>query len=158
MVMAGFWEIGGAEISFRKDGRWYADEDVIENARIALLFSKHIEPDGEGGWVIDVGVDRQPCKVDDTPLVIVSVNGNLQSGYSVRANDGITDTLDSATLRTGADNVLYCTLDRGERGCLDARFLRPAYYELAKHFEQDADGFLLRVAGGNVRIGTTVAG
>ena len=36
---AGFWAIGGYEISFRKDGRWYADDEVIENPRIALLFS-----------------------------------------------------------------------------------------------------------------------
>ena len=31
MPRAGFWAIGGYKISFRSDGRWYADEEVIAN-------------------------------------------------------------------------------------------------------------------------------
>ncbi len=62
--------IGPRSIRFGKDGHWYADDDVIANVRIARLFSQHIQGDGEGGWVIDVGVDRQSVEVDDTPMVV----------------------------------------------------------------------------------------
>jgi hypothetical protein len=50
-------------------------------------------------------------------------------------------------LEIGADNVLYCTVDRAERGRIRTRFLRNAYYTLARHFEQDGNEVVLRCAG-----------
>ena len=147
MARAGFWSIGGYEISFRKDGRWYADEEPIENARIALLFSRHIRAGEDGGWVVDVGVDRQPVTVEDTALVVVAADGDRRRGFRIKTNDGIEERLDPATLRIGRDNVLYCDVDRGERGVITARFLRPAYYALAAEVEQDADGPVLACCG-----------
>lgn len=131
MAKAGFWAIGGYKISFRKDGRWYADEEPIANPHIARLFSEHVRPDGKGGWMIDVGIDRQVVTVEDTALVVTAVDGDRASGFRVRANDGLVDTLDCTTLAIGPDNVLYCELDRGERGRIRARFLRGPYYVLA---------------------------
>jgi hypothetical protein len=147
MPKAGFWSIGGYEISFRKDGNWYADEDVIANPRIARLFSQHVQSDGEGGWVIDIGIDRQPVVVEDTPLVVIALDGDPQSGFRITTNDGAAGDLDAATLRTGTGNVLYCDVDRGERGVLTARFLRAPYYELARYVE-DCDGAPSLTVGG----------
>ena len=50
MARAGFWPIGGYTISFRTDGRWYADDEVIANPKIARLFSRHVQYDEEDGW------------------------------------------------------------------------------------------------------------
>ena len=122
------------------------------NPRIAELFSRSVRPDGKGGWVIDVGIDRQPCIVQDTALVVVSVDGDPATGLQVRANDGITDELDPATLRIGNANVAYCTLERGERGRIEARLLRPAYYRLAGFLEEDGDGAVLRYKGRSYRL------
>jgi hypothetical protein len=144
MPRAGFWAVGGYEISFRTDGRWYADEEPIANERIALLFSRHIRPDGKGGWMIDVGIDRQTVVVVDTPLVVLAVTGTPASGFRVRTNDGVEDELDCATLRVGRGDVLYCDVDRGDRGVMKARFLRPAYYELARWIADDAGAAVLR--------------
>lgn len=152
MTRAGFWAIGGAELSFRKDGKWYADDEVIANRRIADLFSKHIYRDGKGGWVIDIGIDRQPCKVEDTPLVVTSVDGDPASGIKLSVNDGCRDTLDPGTLRVGDDNVLYCRLNRGDRGEMEARFLRSAYYQLAVYTDEDDDGPFLRLGDSVVRL------
>ena len=140
MTKAGFWAIGGARLSFRKDGKWYADEEVIGNRRIAKLFSQHIRDDGEGGWVINIGIDRQPCEVQDTPLVVTSIDGDPESGVTLHANDGGLDVLQPATLRLSEDNVLYCRLDRGERGVMPARFLRPAYYQFTAYMKEDESG------------------
>jgi hypothetical protein len=134
---AGFWAIGGYKISFRADGRWYADEEAILNDKIALLFSRSLRSDGKGGWMIDVGVDRQPATVEDTPLVVVSVGGNPQAGFEVETNDAVRSELNCATLRIGRRNVLYCDVDRGERGVMSARFLRAPYYELARWIEDE---------------------
>lgn len=147
MARAGFWPIGGYKISFRSDGRWYADDEVIGNARIARLFSRHVQSDDEGGWVIDLGIDRQPVEIEDTALVVVAVEGDSTSGLRVRTNDGVTSELDCSSLEIGADNVLYCCVQRGERGSFRARFLRPAYYELSRWVEAAGDGPVIEVAG-----------
>ena len=81
MPKAGFWAIGGYAISFRRDGRWYADDEPIANPRIARLFSEHVRADGKGGWMIDVGIDRQSVSIEDTALVVTSIEGDC-GGHS----------------------------------------------------------------------------
>lgn len=147
MPSAGFWAIGGYTISFRSDGNWYADDEVIANPKIARLFSKHVRSDGQGGWVVDLGIDCQPVVVQDTALVVTSVDGDSREGFVVTTNDGLSGELDCATLVANRDNVLYCSVDRGQRGRMRARFLRPAYYRLAESFEDASDGPLLRCRG-----------
>lgn len=147
MAKAGFWPIGGYKIRFRADGRWYADEEVIAHPRIALLFSRHIRRAADGGWMVDVGVDRQKVEVEDTPLVVTRVSGDSGSGFRVTTNDAVEDMLDCATLRTGGGDVLYCTVDRGGRGAMDARFLRPAYYDLASWMEETSGEVVLVCKG-----------
>lgn len=152
MPKAGFWAIGGAEISFGSDGRWYADDEPIANRRIAELFSRHIRR-GEGDqWVIDIGIDRQQVEVVDTPLVVVSVDGDSRSGFTVRCNDGISGPLDAASLLIGDAEVLYCEVDRGERGRMPARFLRPAYYTLARSMSVLDDGGVLESCGKRYKV------
>jgi len=153
MPQAGFWAVGGYTISFRRDGAWYADEERIRNSRIQLLFSQSIRRDDRDnapslprytGWLLDVGVDRQSVLVEDTPLVVTGVDGSSDEGFSIRTNDGETGALDCSTLEIGADDVLYCSVDRAERGTLRARFLRPAYYRIAKFVEWRDGQALLR--------------
>ena len=148
MARAGFWSVGGYKISFRKDGRWYADDEPIPNERIARLFSRHLGPDGSGGWVIDVGIDRHSVTVEDTPLVVRRIEGDPERGFRILTNDGITDELDCTTLEVGSGDVLYCTVERGEkRGRMRARFLRPAYYELARHIDFEGHRPVLHCRG-----------
>lgn len=154
MAKAGFWSIGGYTISFHVDGNWYADEEVIGNRRICELFSRHIRSDGQGGWVVDIGIDRQAVVVEDTALVVVAVEGSPQTGFQVRTNDRVADRLDCSSLRVGPNNVLYCKVQRGERGEIEARFLRPPYYRLVSHMEESAGGTVLRVGGDLYRLGT----
>ena len=161
MARAGFWPIGGYLISFRTDGRWYADDEVIANERIARLFSQHVQYDEKDGWVIDLGIDRQAVTVEDTGLVVVAVQASRQSPSAagpgdetmeVRTNDGVVSALDPATLKVGDGNVLYCEVDRGERGVIRARFLRPAYYALAEKMEDSSEGPVLVCGGKRHRI------
>src|SRR6185369_954497 len=153
MPQAGFWAVGGYNISFRKDGAWYADDERIRNSRIQLLFSRSIRRDDRDGapslprytgWLLDVGVDRQPVTVEDTPLVVTGIDGDPAHGFFIRTNDGESGPLDVATLEVGDNEVLYCTVDRGERGRLRARFLRPAYYRIAEHIDWENGHALLR--------------
>ena len=58
----------------------------------------------------------------------------------------------STTLRVSEENVLYCTLDRGERGLMRARFLRPAYYRLTAYVEEDEEGPFFRFGDSILRL------
>lgn len=162
MPIAGFWAVGGYTISFRRDGSWYADDERIRNPRIQLLFSQSVRRDDRDGaeklprytgWLLDVGVDRQSCLVEDTPLVVVGVDGDPKEGFMIRTNDGTSEALDCETLEVGEADVLYCTVDRGVRGRLKARFLRPPYYRIARFVEIEDGCPVLRAGDREYRLG-----
>jgi hypothetical protein len=62
--------------------------------------------------------------------VVVQVEGDPARGFELVLNDETREALDPSTLRVGADHVLYARVKDGRH---DARFLRPAYYELMRH-------------------------
>ena len=137
MARAGFTAIGAGTIAFGKDGLWYSDGEVIPNRAIRRLFSRSliVLPDGRGR--LELGEDTAWVVIEDTPWVVTHVEGDPVGGFTLVLNDETREPLDPATLHVGATDVLYC---RVKEGTHSARFLRPAYYELARHLESDPDG------------------
>jgi len=153
MARAGFYAVESGKISFRRDGNWYSDEDRIDNARIALLFSRSIKRNPDGSYFLQVGDERASITVEDTPYVVKSIDGSPQRGFVIKLNDDETEPLDPSTLEIGSDNVLYC---QARNKTFRARFLRPAYYELSRYFEPDrTGGFSISVGGKRYQIGGT---
>jgi uncharacterized protein len=145
MARAGFYAVESGKISFRKDGNWYSDEERIDNARIAMLFSQSIRQNPDGSFFLQVAEERASISVEDTPYVIRSVEDDGRGGFAMLLNDGTREALDPATLAIGAENVLYSSVKKGQ---YRARFLRPAYYHLSGNFEADASGrFLIQIGG-----------
>ncbi|MCS6925700.1 MAG: DUF1285 domain-containing protein [Candidatus Binatia bacterium] len=135
MPKAGFWAIETTrKISFGKDGWWYANEERIENRRINVLFSQHLRRTPEGQYEIAIGWDRVAVEIEDTPYVVTQVTGTPEGGFVVRLNDESEEPLNPATLSVGRDQALYCRVKNGE---YPARFLRPAYYQLATYIQQE---------------------
>ena len=144
MARAGFYAIESHEIRFGRDGEWYSDGERIANAKIAALFSRSICKDPEGGYRLQMGDERARILVDDTPFVVRSLDGDPERGFTLILNDGTTEPLDPATLRSGADNALYARV----KGDEEARFLRPAHYALARWIDGDErSGFALEAGG-----------
>ena len=144
MPRAGFYAVESGKISFRKDGNWYNDEERIENARIALLFSQSIRQNPDGSYFLQVAEERAPIIVEDTPYVVKSLADDGAGGFTMILNDDTREPLDPASLEVGANNVLYARVKGGHR----ARFLRPAYYHLSGNFEADASGrFFIQLGG-----------
>jgi hypothetical protein len=144
MAQAGFWAISSGRISFRRDGRWYNDDEPIGNARIAKLFSRCLQPTGDGRWQIAMADERAFVEIEDTPWVVTGVGGDAARGFTVRLNDDSEEPLDPASLAVGAGNVLYTRVKEGRHR---ARFLRPAYYQLAPAIAEHDGRFTLEVAG-----------
>jgi len=147
MPSAGFYSIHTDTIRFAKDGRWYADDEPITHARLALLFSRHLRRKADGGF--EIWIDERyhaDVVVDDTAFVVVDVDVEPSGTVTLHLNDGSTEPLDPRSLEIGADDVLYCRVKAvGER----ARFLRTAYLYLAAHIEPDdvgGTGFILKLA------------
>jgi uncharacterized protein len=150
MARAGFTAISSGKIKFGKDGRWYSDDEPIPNRAINRLFSRTLKvlPDGRA-W-LELGEDKADVLIEDTPWVVTSVDGDPAHGFAVVLNDETREPLDPASLRIGPGHVLYCRVKDGRH---EARFLRPAYYELMRHAEPAADGVVLAVGRRRVKLG-----
>ena len=143
MPGAGFYSIHTDKLSFGTDGRWYADGEPVLHKKLANLFSRYLRRKRTGGYEIWID-DRYHAdvEVDDTPYVVVGVDVDPDDDIYVELNDGSTEHLAGDTLQVSNADVLYCAVKNGTER---ARFLRPAYHQLADRIEQtEAGRFTLR--------------
>ena len=145
MPKAGFWAIDPTrKISFEKDGWWYANDERIENRRINLLFSQHLRKAEDGSYEIVLGRDTATVEIDDASYVVTALHGDPDQGLRVHLNDDSEEDLAADSLYIGQENVLYCRV-KGQEHL--ARFLRPAYYQIAAYIQEEPEtgAFVLRL-------------
>lgn len=151
MPRAGFYAIHNSTIRFGRDGRWYADEQPIANPRIARLFAQSVHRRDDGTYELRVAEERAPITVDDTPYVVTGASSDGDGTVWLELNDETREPLDATSLAVGAGEVLYCAVKNGRE---PARFLRPAYYQIADRISAGDDGgFVFRAADGQHPIG-----
>jgi len=143
MPVAGFYSIHTSKLSFRSDGRWYADAEPVVHERLARLFGRYLRHKPGGGY--EIWIDERyhaDVEVEDTPYVVTGVDATAAGEFMVDLNDGTTERLNPGSLQVGAQDVLY---SRVKNGAERARFLRAAYYQLAEFIEEVGPGrFQLR--------------
>ncbi len=147
MPSAGLYPIHTDRLTFRRDGRWYADDEPVEHERLSRLFSRHLRRKPSGGGY-EIWIDERyhaDVDVEDTPFVVTRADIAAAGSISIELQDGSTETLDPASLYVGEGEVLYCSVKGGTER---ARFLRPAYYQIAAAIQEMSDGsFQLRCGG-----------
>jgi hypothetical protein len=130
-----------------KEGRWFHKGAEMIHRDIVRFFYEHIGVDSLGRYVIRWGDQRCYLDVEDTPFVVHKVrfeeDGGVQE-FRLYLSDDTEETLAPETLCVGEGNVLYCTVKQGR---FPARFLRPAYYQLADFVREEEGGFLLPLNG-----------
>lgn len=145
MPTAGFYSIHTSKLTFRSDGRWYADEDPVVHERLARLFSRYVRRKPSGGY--EIWIDERyhaDVEIEDTPYVVTAIDSDA-GRFTVELNDGTTESLNPQSLQVGANDVLYCRVKNGSER---ARFLRAPYYQLANFIEEVGSGrFQLRCGG-----------
>ncbi len=145
MPSAGFYAIESHRIRFGRDGEWYSDGERIANRRIAQLFSRCVRRGADGGYWLQMGDERAPLEIEDTPFVVRQTDGDPEHGFTLWLNDDSSEPLDPGSLRSGPDHALYCRVKGGE---YEAKLLRPAHYALAEWVRPAPDGtFALEVGG-----------
>ena len=114
---------------------------MIHPGILELIYQNvHLE---DGVYVLRLG--RQVCQLEvaDTFFVVARVEQG-QDGLALLLNDGGQEPLDPASLWIGAGEVIYCLVKGGH---FPARFLRPAYYQIAELVVEGPAGFELELAG-----------
>ncbi len=126
-----------------KEGNWYQDGIPILHRWTYLYNNKLLRRDEEGRYFIDEGRGRVYAYVEDTPYVVKMIDKRTDGLYLI-LNDETEEKLDFDALWMDEENIPYTKVKNGE---FEARFSRPAYYEITKHLKQEGDRFYIEVEG-----------
>jgi uncharacterized protein len=126
-----------------KEGNWYQDGIPILHRRTYLYNNKLLRRDQEGRYHIDDGRGRVYVQVEDTPYVVKMIDKRTDGFYLI-LNDETEERLDFNALWMNEENIPYIKVKNRE---FEARFSRPAYYEITKYLKQEGDKFYIEVEG-----------
>jgi len=130
------------QIFVSKEGKWYHEGAEIIHRPIFLWLIQSLEKTEDGLFIVHLNNQKCFLEVEDTPLVIQRVDLQPEGsgdGDQIRLvlNDESEENLDPETLKISPENILYTTVKKGQ---FPARFLRPAYYQIAGYMAEDENG------------------
>lgn len=125
-----------------KEGQWFHDGAEIIHRPIFLWMIQSLEKTEDGLFIVHLNNQKCYLEVEDTPLVVQKVDlireGPGQMAHiRLTLNDESQEILDPGTLRINSESVLYCAVKNNQ---FPARFLRPAYYQIAENITEGAVG------------------
>jgi phosphoglycolate phosphatase-like HAD superfamily hydrolase len=135
--------IGPGYLALDREGRWLNDGVEITHARTVEAFWRGLARNERGRYVVRMGAEECPVHLHATPYFVRRVEVSPE-GILLRLSDGEAERLDPATLELVENRYLHCRVKEGRH---EARFNRPAYYELARRIVKaaDRDGYELLV-------------
>ena len=126
-----------------KNGNWYQDGIKITHKWTYLENNKNLRCDNDGNYFVQEGKVKIPVDVEDTPFVIKMVEKKDTEIYAI-LNDNTTEKISLDKVWLNEDNIPYTKV---KNNGFIARFLRPAYYELAKFATVEEDKLVLEING-----------
>ena len=143
-----------------REGDWHYGDSPMQRADIVSHLCQHLRREESSGlYIIQLGKQRCYLEVDDTPLVVTSVLPQKKGEEADQKELFLSikhlrtiQPLNPKTLWVGRENVLYCKV---MENTIPARFLRPAYYQLAEfiHEDKEEQRFYLLLGGKRYYIG-----
>jgi hypothetical protein len=136
------------ETTIRRDaeGRWFHDEEPVENEKLARAFDRWVERAEDGRFCLKNDINWAYISLEGAPYFVRAVRVQDGAARLLLSNDWEVP-LDFRSLREGPDAALYCDVGEG----LTARFDRHAAVQLGELLEEDADGPFFHVDGNRVR-------
>ena len=127
-----------------REGDWHYGESPMQRADIVSHLCQHLRREESSGlYIIQLGKQRCYLEVEDTPLVVTSVllqekreEDDQEELFLSIKHLKTNQPLNPKTLWVGRENVLYCKV---MENTIPARFLRPAYYQLAEFIHEDKE-------------------
>jgi hypothetical protein len=139
------------EIRIDRNGVWYFHDMEMTRIEIVQYLYDHLRRDSQGQYRIELDHEQCLIQVDDVPFVIRSVTREFSEVegrpyMSISLSDGSREELKPETIRINEKNVLYCRVKQCNH---EARFSRPAYYQLCEYIEYDykQDRYFMTVDG-----------
>ena len=129
------------ELRIDREGRWFHEGIEIAREDIRNYFSRNLVRDDNEGYLVRIGNDECAVIVEDAPFVVVRVEASPSNTLSLLLNDGGRVPLEPQTIEFRRCHVPYCRV----RGGLEARFSRPAYYQLSEFIEHDEENNRFRL-------------
>ncbi len=136
-------ELPPCEILIKADGKWYHKGAEIIRKDIINFFYEHLELDEKGRYIISWRNEKCIVDVEDTAFFVQRVD-KIEDGFLLYLSDGTQERLDPETIYVGKENILYCKVKRGK---FPARFLRPAYYQIADYIEEENGRYFITIDG-----------
>jgi hypothetical protein len=134
---------GDIDIRVTKDGRWFHEGGEINRKPLLRLFASLVKQEGNEFFLV-TPVEKWRIQVEDTPLHVISLIGEPDTGVSAVLSNGQVEPLDSNSGITltnlDGNDIPVITTAQG----LSARFLRSAYYQLLEMGKLTESGFSMR--------------
>lgn len=131
---------GDIDIRVMKDGRWFHEGGEINRKPLLRLFASLVKQEGNEFFLV-TPVEKWRIEVEDTPLHVISLVGEPDTGVSAVLSNGQVELLDSNSgitlTKLDENDIPVITTAQG----LTARFLRSAYYQLLEMGELTEGGF-----------------
>ncbi len=132
--------------------RWLHDGEFIAHPKIVELFNESLVPTDDGRFQLRIGQDWAYVTVEDAAYKVTGIDAT-QTQVFLRLSDKTGEALDVSTLGLESDGVLIA---RVKAGRAKARFSRQAQAALGALLQESADGLVLGLSGGPVRVPLTL--
>ena len=144
--------VGPGYLALDREGRWLNDGVEITHARTTNLFWRSLRRAENGKYLVRMGDEECPVLLHATPYFVRQVEITPDQ-IVLRLSDGERETLDPRTLRLVEGCYLHCKVKGGDH---EARFNRPAYYEVARLIQEESESgsYVLNLGGERHRIET----
>lgn len=139
---------GKPRIFIDKEGHWFQDGIPVRHRWTYLYNNRLLRRDEEGRYYIDEGRGKIYAHVEDTPFVVKMIDKRPDGIYLI-LNDETEEKLDFRTLILNKENIPYTKVKGGE---FDARFSRPAYYEITKRLKVESGKYYVEFGNKRYRI------
>ena len=134
-------------IELDAEGCFWHQGERFQNDKLSSLFHRSIQRTDGGTYLIVIPPYSYPFVVADAPRQVRHIRQDDARVWLV-LSDEQEQILEPSTLSYVPDRGLYCQVDAPGVQRWPARFLRPAYYALLSHIDQQGEDYFLDLPGG----------
>jgi len=128
------------------DGKWFQDDEPVENQKLARAFDRWLTRAEDGRYCLKNDINWAYVTIEGAPYFVRSAQVDGASAKLLLSNDEQV-ALDFATLREGPDGALYCDAYPE----MPARFDSHAAVQLGVLLEEDEQGPFFHLGEARIR-------
>jgi uncharacterized protein len=126
---------GDSHMRIAADGTWFHEGGAINRASMVRLFSTILRRESDGSYVLVTPAEKLSIIVEDVPFQAVEVRSEGEGkhrslGFRLNTGQLVMAGPDNPLRFAGSDDAPTPYL--GVHGGMEARIVRPVYYELAE--------------------------